>query len=242
MVRATENQAAIAPASAWLARITDRAQQSEFIMDCIDCHQVPAPEVRHYAASIADVHAPDALAARRASWGMIAKYMNYLSTWEFGRGRRGDDPDRERARRSSRCRRCRRSLKGRAGRWPRAPVSRCMRASRRRLRNGIRSQTRRAGAKTAFPSATRSRPIRPIRAGRRPRPISWSDRFVIPVTTRAGVRDGRVLAPDGLRRHVRRKGEDSGARKPTSRAGPVSMAASIGLIGPGTARYDARHR
>jgi hypothetical protein len=56
-------------------------------------------------------------------------------------------------------------------------------------------------------TATRSRPIRPIRgkrsdtvarAGRRPRPISWSDRFVIPVTIHAGVRDGRVLAPDGL--------------------------------------------
>jgi len=90
VLAATDNQAAIAPASAWLARITDRAQQSEFIMDCIDCHQVPAPEVRRYAASIADVHAPDALAARRASWGMIAKYMNYLSTWEFGRGRRSD--------------------------------------------------------------------------------------------------------------------------------------------------------
>ena len=66
-------------------------------------------------------------------------------------------------------------------------------------------------------TAPRNRPIRPIRAGRRPRPISWSDRFVTPVTTRAGVRDGRVLAPDGLRRYFRRKGEDSGAGKPTGR-------------------------
>jgi virginiamycin B lyase len=60
-------------------------------MDCIDCHQVPAPEVRNYAASIADIHAPQPAAARAASWDMIVSYMNYLSTWEFGRGRRADD-------------------------------------------------------------------------------------------------------------------------------------------------------
>jgi len=88
VLAATDNQAEIAPASAWLARIAERAAQSKFIMDCIDCHQVPAPEVRNYAASIADVHAGDPAAARAASWGMIVKYMNYLSAWEFGRGRR----------------------------------------------------------------------------------------------------------------------------------------------------------
>ena len=85
------NQIDVAPASAWLARITDRARQSKFIMDCIDCHQVPAPEVRHYAGSIADLHATDPALARSQSWGMIVKYMNYLSTWEFSRGRRDGD-------------------------------------------------------------------------------------------------------------------------------------------------------
>lgn len=90
VLAATDNLADIAPASAWLARIDDRAQQSKFIMDCIDCHQVPAPEVRDYAASIADLHAPDPAAARHASWDMIVKYMNYLSAWEFGRGRRSE--------------------------------------------------------------------------------------------------------------------------------------------------------
>jgi virginiamycin B lyase len=85
------NQAPVAPASAWLARITDRAAQAQFIMDCIDCHQVPAPEVRNYAALIDDLHAADPHEARLQSWNGIVKYMNYLSAWEFSRARRGAD-------------------------------------------------------------------------------------------------------------------------------------------------------
>src|SRR5690606_25072185 len=91
VVRRVENQVSVAPASAWLARITDRAEQSKFIMDCIDCHQVPASEVRDFAGAIADLHAPDPAAARLQSWNYIVKYMNYLSSWEFSRGRREAD-------------------------------------------------------------------------------------------------------------------------------------------------------
>lgn len=92
VMAATTNQVDVAPASAWLQqRIPDRAQQSQFIMDCIDCHQVPAPEVRNYAASIADLHAADPAQARLDSWNTIVKYMNYLSAWEFSRGRRNAD-------------------------------------------------------------------------------------------------------------------------------------------------------
>ncbi|MES2605356.1 MAG: carboxypeptidase regulatory-like domain-containing protein [Pseudomonadota bacterium] len=90
VVTATDNQIDVAPASAWLARITDREEKSKFIMSCIDCHQVPASEQRSYAASIADMHAADPLKARTDSWNMIVKYMNFLSAWEFGRGRRND--------------------------------------------------------------------------------------------------------------------------------------------------------
>ena len=91
IVRPRANQAAIAPASAWLARIGDRARQSKFIMDCIDCHQVPSSEVRNYAGLIADQHATNPQLAREQSWNTIVKYMNYLSAWEFSRGRR--DPE-----------------------------------------------------------------------------------------------------------------------------------------------------
>jgi streptogramin lyase len=90
VMQGVTNQVNVAPASAWLTqRITDRAQQSKFVMDCIDCHQVPASEVRNYAASIADLHAADPAAARTESWNSLVKYMNYLSAWEFSRGRRG---------------------------------------------------------------------------------------------------------------------------------------------------------
>jgi streptogramin lyase/cytochrome c551/c552 len=89
LVARTHNQIDVAPASAWLNRITDRAQKSKFVMDCIDCHQVPASEVRHFAASIADAHPVDPVLARSESWKSIVKYMNYLSAWEFSRGSRG---------------------------------------------------------------------------------------------------------------------------------------------------------
>ena len=85
------NQITVAPASAWLARIEDRLEQSQFVMDCIDCHQVPASEVRDYAGLIADQHAADPMSARSASWNAIVKYMNYLSSWEFSRGSRGEE-------------------------------------------------------------------------------------------------------------------------------------------------------
>lgn len=88
VLAAAENQASVAPASAWLGRIGDRRVKSGFVMDCVDCHQVPAPEVRDYAAAIADLGADDPGLARSHSWSSIVKYMNYLSAWEFSRGSR----------------------------------------------------------------------------------------------------------------------------------------------------------
>ena len=82
-----DNQAAVAPASAWLNRL-NRADKAAFVQDCIDCHQVPAIEQRNFAAAIADQHAPNPAVARTESWKYIVKYMNYLSTWEFSRGSR----------------------------------------------------------------------------------------------------------------------------------------------------------
>jgi streptogramin lyase/cytochrome c551/c552 len=95
VVRGVDNQAAVAPASAWLGRISDRTQKSKLIVDCIGCHQVPAPEVRRFAGTIADLHATDPALARTQSWNAIVKYMNYLSSWEFSRAQRnaGETPD-----------------------------------------------------------------------------------------------------------------------------------------------------
>jgi streptogramin lyase len=93
VMKAVANQVDVAPASAWLHRIEDHAEQAKFIMNCIDCHQVPASEVRAYAASIDDLHAPDPLLARQQSWDGIVKYMNFLSVWEFSRGRGGSAAD-----------------------------------------------------------------------------------------------------------------------------------------------------
>lgn len=92
IMQSVDNQADTAPASAWLSqRIRNRDVQAAFIMNCIDCHQVPAPEVRQYAAMIDDLHAADPVGARRQSWDAIVKYMNFLSAWEFSRGARAGD-------------------------------------------------------------------------------------------------------------------------------------------------------
>src|SRR5690606_16542163 len=44
IVQAVTNQVEVAPASAWLGRITDPAEKAAFIMNCIDCHQGRPPK------------------------------------------------------------------------------------------------------------------------------------------------------------------------------------------------------
>lgn len=97
LMRRAENQAAIAPASAWLAGIDDRAEKARYIRNCADCHQAPSPAMRDYAALIADVESGDPEEVRRQSWLSIAKYMNYLSGWEFGRANPDGPPPPDRA-------------------------------------------------------------------------------------------------------------------------------------------------
>ncbi|MYG81378.1 MAG: hypothetical protein F4187_06220 [Gemmatimonadetes bacterium] len=89
IVQSTSNQAAVAPASAWMASIQDPDEQARMVMECVSCHQYPAPEVRDYAAAIEDMHG-DSAVAREQSWSMIVRYMNFLWAEEFARG----DPER----------------------------------------------------------------------------------------------------------------------------------------------------
>lgn len=80
------NQAGVAPASAWLKMIQDPLERNEMVMACVGCHQHPAPEVREYASAIHAVAGADPGQVRKQSWGSIVKYMNFLTTEEFGRG------------------------------------------------------------------------------------------------------------------------------------------------------------
>lgn len=89
---ATGNVADAAPASAWLARMADRAEKSAFVLNCVGCHQVPSAEVRDYAGLIAEAGGTDRPEVRRQSWLSVAHYMNYLSGWEFGRANPGGPP------------------------------------------------------------------------------------------------------------------------------------------------------
>jgi len=93
VMQAVANQVDVAPASAWLQRIQDPKIKADFIMNCIDCHQVPDSNVRHFAGAIDDLHADNPLLARQQSWDSIVKYMNFLSAWEFSRGARSDDAE-----------------------------------------------------------------------------------------------------------------------------------------------------
>lgn len=85
VMRRTGNHAAVAPASAWLEPLPE-ATRTSLVLGCVNCHQIPAPEVRDYARAIEAVDAPDPRQARRQSWAAIARYMNLMWVEEFARG------------------------------------------------------------------------------------------------------------------------------------------------------------
>lgn len=86
VLRPSADQSAVAPSSAWLARISDPAAKEALIQNCITCHQMPAPEVRAYAAAIAAVEHDDPEIVRERSWAMVVQHMDYLTIEMFGAG------------------------------------------------------------------------------------------------------------------------------------------------------------
>jgi streptogramin lyase len=86
VMRAATNQADVAPSSAWLARIEIPETKAELIQLCITCHQIPAPEVRAYAAAIDAVDIGDPAVARAQGWAMAVQHMAYLTVEMFGAG------------------------------------------------------------------------------------------------------------------------------------------------------------
>jgi streptogramin lyase len=93
IAKVSDNQAASAPASAWLQGKADHDSTSRFVLDCVGCHQVPSTEFRNYAAAIADIPGTDRADIRRQSYDALVKYMNFLSAEEFGRGPDAAPPD-----------------------------------------------------------------------------------------------------------------------------------------------------
>ncbi len=103
--RATTNQSHAAPASAWLrsplaaaapaagairprggrAAANPHAANSEFIMDCVGCHQVPTLEFRNYAKAMAAIPGTDRKDVAQRGYKALVNYMNYISAEEFGR-------------------------------------------------------------------------------------------------------------------------------------------------------------
>jgi hypothetical protein len=91
--RPTTNQVRSAPPSAWLRTVGDHESNSSFILDCLGCHQVPAPQFRDYANAMADVPGEGRADITRRGWTALVNYMNYLSAEEFGRGPNAVPPD-----------------------------------------------------------------------------------------------------------------------------------------------------
>jgi streptogramin lyase len=91
VMRQTPNYADTAPASAWLETIPHETRM-HLVLNCVTCHQVPSPEVRHYAQLVDAQNAPDPLAARTQSWAAMARYMNLMWAEEVARGVEGSAP------------------------------------------------------------------------------------------------------------------------------------------------------
>jgi streptogramin lyase len=85
IMRPDTNQAASAPASAWLQTIPDPKDRSLLMITCVACHQMPAPEVRRYAKLIHDMPGVDPHEAVAGGWHAIVQYMNNVAASEFGR-------------------------------------------------------------------------------------------------------------------------------------------------------------
>ena len=85
IMRANANDAGVAPASAWLAHVTDPQVREPIIDNCVGCHQLPAPEVRAYAKLIDDTPEDHSAGARSQVWEAIVQQMNYISAQEFSR-------------------------------------------------------------------------------------------------------------------------------------------------------------
>ncbi len=72
------NQASTVPASAWLHTIEESDERAQLLINCVNCHQFPSPEVRAYARAIDDVAIGAPQAVKEQSWAAIAKYMRLL--------------------------------------------------------------------------------------------------------------------------------------------------------------------
>jgi virginiamycin B lyase len=86
VMRPTANQAAVAPASAWLRSIPNNNDKSVLISACISCHQMPTPEVRAFAVSLNDVRGADPDHVRDVSWHTMTKVMRFRFAKALGRG------------------------------------------------------------------------------------------------------------------------------------------------------------
>jgi streptogramin lyase/cytochrome c551/c552 len=93
LARTSTNQVSSAPPSAWLRVVGDHESNSSFILDCIGCHQVPAPQFRNYANAMADVPGDARTDITRRGWSALVSYMNFVSAEEFGRGPNAAPPD-----------------------------------------------------------------------------------------------------------------------------------------------------
>ncbi len=91
VMRPAANLASVAPSSAWLAAMPVESR-AKLMVTCAGCHQLPSPEVRAYANSIADLQVADQGDARAQSWRAIAKYMNLIWNQEITRAKAGATP------------------------------------------------------------------------------------------------------------------------------------------------------
>jgi cytochrome c len=93
LAKPTLDMVASAPPSAWLARTGDHEANSTFVLDCIGCHQVPAPQFRQYVDAMTNIPGADRKDIAHRGWTAMVQYMNYVSAEEFGRGPEVAPPD-----------------------------------------------------------------------------------------------------------------------------------------------------
>ncbi len=85
------DQSSTAPASAWLKEIANTQVKGKLLVECVNCHQFPTPEVRNFMHSLNSSNGAESKEFRKQGWHAIIDSMNTIYAYALARGMRGNE-------------------------------------------------------------------------------------------------------------------------------------------------------
>jgi len=85
------NQALAAPASAWLKDVPNTDAKGKLLVDCVNCHQFPSPEVHNFIHSLNSIGGAESEQIRKQAWHEKIDHMSAIFADALARGRAGNE-------------------------------------------------------------------------------------------------------------------------------------------------------